>query len=148
MEEPDFESYSLEELKQVYHRIDRVRFPDRFLKIEAILNNPEKVAKLESNPLSGDDLPPLSELIKRKFIHWCTEYSFKECMYTTAIFLVWLAYTVLSGQFATKTGYISVSDSPAMYWIATVGLALFCLKFLILSGYKLYISRQNSDDNA
>lgn len=47
MSSPDFNEYSIEELKDALRNIDRERFPDRVKHIESILKNPKERLRVE-----------------------------------------------------------------------------------------------------
>ena len=47
MKEPDYDSYTLEQLLDVRKNIDRESYPERFHRIENILNDGEKLEKLK-----------------------------------------------------------------------------------------------------
>ena len=120
MPEPDYDSYSLQELQEVYNRIKRDRYPDRFKKVEAILNCPEKVAKLK---LAAENAPDDSGFgakgsDERKGWGW--------------FYLIIGIVLLCTGTLVSKTGSFEIHSWPVRIFIfavfAGVGFMLIGLK--------------------
>jgi len=117
MQEPDYDSYSLQELQGVYNRIDRERFPDRYNKVEAILKCPEKVAKLKQEAENAPDVSGFGKEGSDERKGWGWFY-----LFIGAVFLC-------TGTLVSKTGSSFDIDSwPVRIFIfvgfAGLGLAL------------------------
>jgi hypothetical protein len=138
MEEPDFESYNLDELKQVYHRIDRERFPDRFQKIEAILNDPEKVEVLRHKKSKHDDIEPILSIVYKKVIAWPKKYSTKEAVTTVIVSIFTLGLILYMQAFPLKGGQVIYAyEHPTFFYMAIGIFSLYCAKYFFIALYKI-----------
>jgi len=141
MEEPDFESYNLAELQQVYHRIDRVRFPDRFKKIEDILNDPQKVAKLEGLPSKFDDIEPIYSIVKRKVLSYPKENPLKTCVWSSIGLFFFALIFLYFGEIPSRGKTVYLADEPLVFWVIIGGMSLFGFKYLFVAVYHLLKKR-------
>jgi hypothetical protein len=122
MREPDFDSYTLEELLQAYSGIDREKWPDRAKKIEGILNKPENVAKLKHR----DDSPQKEDSVFK--LKWKLYGSI--CM--LPILLISLSTEVL--YIPTKHGFLRYDESPNAF----IFVVIFMFGLGSLSFYQGY----------
>ena len=132
MDELDFETYSLEELQQVYHRIDRERFPDRFQKIEDILNNPEKVAELKNMKSKHDDIEPIAQIIKRmkaprEFIKYFESVSIIWPLLASIVMWLFVISSIKRGEFIHRGTLNSVDDT--FFWLHIIFASVLGLAF-------------------
>jgi hypothetical protein len=108
MQEPDYESYSLEELQQVYNGINREKWPERYKKVKAILNDPVNVEKLKleaqkesENSMFGPEGSP-----ERKGWGW---------------FYLCIGLILLStGTFVSKTGSFEIESWPVRIFVFAI----------------------------
>ena len=120
MFEPDYSSYSKEELLDALNSIDRKSYPERVSEIEKQLEIRDKSTKLQVNenePESKKETGLLSQpldLFGRIF------YSIIGAL-ALSLFLKEVTTGVVSG----RTANISADDSPVSFWIAvTLGLII------------------------
>lgn len=116
MKEPDYDSYTLEQLLDVRKNIDRESYPERFHRIENILNDEEKLEKLKLAQEKVDE----ERRIERR----------EENVAFNGL-LIWLyGIVALSGFLITRHGSSIQIDSTITRVV--IGVVLFVVGFLYL----------------
>jgi hypothetical protein len=133
MDEPDYDTYTLEELQHVYHRINSDRYPERFERVKAILNDPVKIEKLKSE--SSYQAP-------KSLLAYITEFVTEVPFWLSIIGLppcIGLQYYWLSNGKATmRSATFDIVNDPVMFWFTNSLLFLFCMGLLASFVFNTY----------
>ena len=143
MEEPDYDSYNLAELQQVYHRIDRMRFPDRFKKIEEILNDPKKVEELRQKKSSHDDIEPLFQILSRKVKSYPEKNTLRASAWTFVGISVFMVLFFFWGRIPLRNITLYADQQTTLYWLVMGGMGLVASKYLAIAIY--HIRKNNKE---
>ena len=128
MQEPDYSSYSLEELKDVLRVIDRDNYPDRVLKAQ----NEIKLRESDKLPEEGVKSKPAPEQAAPK------KQGKKSAR--VIVLAIWPALVFLSiyfGKLPSRNGFVTYDENP--------GLFVFCIMIFIGVGIYFYNGRDDID---
>lgn len=127
MDEPDYSSYTLEELEDVCKHIDKITFPNRAIKIQKELARRQSgipALKQTQSDNSDSSLPPVKKGKKSA---------------RGLVLAIWPATVILSiyyGKLPSRNGMIHYSEEP--------GLFITCLLVFIGVGFYFYHSRDDT----
>ncbi|WP_032096966.1 MULTISPECIES: hypothetical protein [unclassified Alteromonas] len=122
MFEPDYSSYSKEELLDALNSIDRKSYPERVSEIEKQLEIRDKSTKLQVNENENEP-----EIKKETSLLSQPLDLFGRIFYSIigALALSLFLKEVTTGVVSGRTANISADDSPVSFWIAvTLGLII------------------------
>jgi hypothetical protein len=120
MIEPNYDSYSLEELREVYHKIDREKWPDRFKKVESLLNESGKDEKLIVSS-EESDLRKYGVLggVLHYIFGMVTESPLWLSMLGSPVCLFLVLSSFEDGVFHVRGSDFERIHDPVMYWFFT-----------------------------
>lgn len=127
----NYKDCSIEDLEDICRVIDREKYPERYQ---------SALSYLREKRLNSKDL--VKPKRKKKPV------SKNFLISGTAILLIWVVYSLLTGEVRVRGRVTSIIDSPKMYWsfiIIFFGLILYNLTYIYVHYYKKINKQKQSD---
>ncbi|MFZ8201642.1 hypothetical protein [Alteromonas portus] len=127
MNEPNFASYTLEELEDILTQIDKAQFPDRVLTIKKEIARRRSGAPAENHsPLDTTNSSPHNTKKGKKSARGIV----------LAVWPATVVFSVYFGKIPSRNGFIHYAEEPRLF--------IICLLVFIGVGFYFYHSRDDT----